>query len=43
MVALDHLPTFMGGLVTQLMNRGEGRPSQWALAARDRELLRYGV
>lgn len=41
-VALDHLHTLMHGLIAQLMNRGEGRSPQWALAVLDRELLRYG-
>lgn len=41
-VALDHLHTFINGLIAQLMNRGEGRSPQWAIAALDRELLRYG-
>lgn len=41
-VALDHLHTLMHGLIAQLMNRGEGRSPQWAVAVLDRELLRYG-
>lgn len=41
-VALDHLHTLMNGLIAQLMNRGEGRSPQWAVAVLDRELLRYG-
>lgn len=41
-VVLDHLHTFMNGLVAQLMNRGEDRSPQWALTALDRELQRYG-
>lgn len=41
-VALDHLHTFMNGLAAQLMNRGEGRSPQWALAVLDQELLRHG-
>ena len=41
-VTLDHLHVFMNGLTAQLMNRGEGRPPQWAVAALDRELQRYG-
>lgn len=41
-VALDHLHTVINGLIAQLMNRGEGRSPQWAIAALDRELLRYG-
>lgn len=41
-VALDHLHTFINGLIAQLMNRGEDRSPQWAIAALDRELLRYG-
>lgn len=41
-VALDHLHTFINGLVAQLMGRGEQRSAQWAFAALDRDLLRYG-
>lgn len=41
-VALDHLHTLMHGLIAQLMNRGEGRSPQWAVAVLDRELLRSG-
>ncbi|MGP5364466.1 TetR/AcrR family transcriptional regulator [Brachybacterium tyrofermentans] len=41
-VALDHLHTFINGLVAQLMGRGDQRSAQWAYAALDRELLRYG-
>lgn len=41
-VALDHLHTFMNGLVAQLMNRGEERSPQWAFTALERELQRYG-
>lgn len=41
-VALDHLHTVVTGLIAQLMNRGEGRSPQWAVAVLDRELLRYG-
>lgn len=40
-VTLDRLHAFMSGLITQLMNRGEGRSPRWALAALDQELLRY--
>lgn len=39
-VALDHLHTVMAGLTAQLMNRGEGRPTQWADAVLERELAR---
>lgn len=41
-VALDHLHTFINGLVAQLMGRGGQRSAQWAFAALNRELLRYG-
>lgn len=41
-VALDHLHTFMNGLVAQLMNRGKERSPQWAFTALERELQRYG-
>ncbi|WP_422117863.1 TetR/AcrR family transcriptional regulator [Brachybacterium sp. UNK5269] len=40
-VTLDHLHTFLTGLIAQLMNRGEDRSPQWALTALDQELLRY--
>lgn len=40
-VALDHLHTFMNGLVVQLLNRGEDRSPQWAITALDHELQRY--
>lgn len=41
-VALDHLHTVMTGLTAQLMNRGEERSPQWAVAVLDRELRTYG-
>lgn len=40
-VALDHLHTFVNGLVIQLLNRGEGRSPQWAFVALERELLTF--
>lgn len=40
-VALDHLHTFVNGLVIQLLNRGEGRSSHWAFVALERELLTF--
>lgn len=40
-VALDRLHVFMGGLVIQLLNRGEERSPQWAFVALERELLAY--
>src|SRR5699024_9205542 len=39
-VALDHLHTLMAGLSAQLMNRGEGRSTQWVHAVLERELTR---
>lgn len=41
LVALDHLHTFVNGLVIQLLNRGEGRSPQWAFVALERELLTF--
>ncbi|MGO1684187.1 TetR/AcrR family transcriptional regulator [Brachybacterium sp.] len=40
-VALDRLHVFMGGLVIQLLNRGEERSPQWAFIALERELLTH--
>lgn len=36
-VALDHLHALMNGLIYQLMNRGEGRSTQWVHAILERE------
>lgn len=39
-VALDQLHALMNGLINQLMNRGEGRSTQWVHAVLDLELQR---